>query len=181
MFAIHPRIAPHVFSGSRQLILCLVRPMQRFHARGILVFAAVLCLAPFLAAAAVRSDAELRRLLVGKWHESDSIFPHRGAFGPGFDRLPHRMELTLSADGTCVYRVIPRQPGWPASVTHGRWSVRGTLLTFHWTAAGAVYAKPLDSGRITLPADGQFDITTEHIRGTRSFFRSRKKSQTKIP
>ena len=165
--------------GSRQLILCLVRPMQRLHSRAALFFATVLCVAPLLAAAG--ADAELRRLLVGRWHESDPILPHRGAFGPGFDRLPHRMELTLSADGTCVYRVIPRQPQWPASTTRGRWSVSGGRLTFSWRAVGAVYAKPIDSGRVTLPTNGQFDITTEHIGGTRSFFRSRKHSQEKIP
>jgi hypothetical protein len=133
---------------------------------------------PLDAAEPSRSDLTLTHMLVGRWFEGDPILPHRGAFGPGFDRLPHRMELTLSADGSCVYRVIPRQPNWPASVTHGQWSVANGVLKFAWSERDTVYKHPIDTGKVRALDHHHLDIQDEV--GFRSFFRSRKDSEVQL-
>jgi hypothetical protein len=142
-----------------------------------LTLAVCVCVSSLFGATSVPSGAALRRLLIGKWYEADYSFPHL-PFGPGFDRLPHRMELTLREDGSCLYRVGPRQANWPASSTRGRWSIEGTRLIFDWSPIGAVYKHPLENGKIEKITKGELAIADTV--GTQQFFRSRRKSQIRL-
>jgi hypothetical protein len=88
------------------------------------------------------------------------------------------MELTFSADGSCVYQVIPRQPNWPASVTRGQWRVANGVLKFTWSEHDTVYKHPIDTGKVRALDHHRLDIQDEV--GFRSFYRSRKESEVQL-
>jgi hypothetical protein len=117
---------------------------------------------------------EITRLLVGRWYQLDTV----GGF-----QLPHRFELTFSADGTCVYRYIPKDPTQPVGITRGTWRLaEGPSIAFQWGRQSLGLDYHVDSGRIDRLDGHQLMIAyPDEVHGFQSFYRRHRESLFPVP
>lgn len=119
------------------------------------------------------SEAEIRRLLVGRWYHLDSV----GEF-----ELPHRFEVTFAPDGTCTYSYIPKDPAQPRGITDGTWQLTGRSLVFHWTPRSSLASKrPIADGPIHHLDRHRLEFMDPDYKSISKYYRSYRESLIKIP
>ena len=119
------------------------------------------------------SEAEIRRLLVGRWYHLDTV----GEF-----ELPHRFEISFAPDGTCMFSYIPKDPARPRGITDGTWQLAGRSLVFHWTPRSSLASKsPAADGPIHYLDQRRLELMDPVYKSISVFYRSYRESLLKVP